>query len=382
MKRKFNSNRDGNFINFHPGQKMNNSQTWISRILVYLLVITLFPFGFSSCNEYLDKTILADINENDVFTTYDKFEGYVETMYNDIVDPIHMGSNYGEFNNGDDNVSSNKQYWLNADYWYVMGNNNTQYYNSGATRSAGTWNGNSAVRQQAIWQNSWFGIRAANQCLAHLDQLVDATDDQKKLIEGQALFFRGYFHWELMKAWGNVPFVDTVFAATDDMRVPQKGLYNTAEKIVADLQRAAELLPANWDDPIECPSGQRTIGQNKIRPCKGMALANMAECLLYCGSPLFNGVETGSYTYNVNYCKRAAAAAAKVIDIANSGLYKLEPWATYKNNFFRKDNRFPWTKEIIFNGPNRGDGRYFLDNFVFWPGQRRKLLRCSYPELC
>lgn len=328
-------------------------------IVYFLFLALLMP----SCEDYLDKTIKADISEADVFTTYDKFQGYVETMYDDIVDPIHkaMGS-FAEFNNGDDIVPTRVMGWIEGDYFKLIGNNVSQYYNSAATRCSGTWSGNSAVRQQAIWQNSWFGIRAANITLAHLNDLVGATDEQKNLIAGQAYFFRGYFHWELMKAWGNIPFIDTVFTADDEMKVPQKGLYVTAEKIVQDLQKAADLLPENWDQTVV---GAKTPGQNSKRANKGMALANAAECLLYCGSPLFNGVETGNYTYNTAYCQRAAEAAWRVLEIAGHGVYGLEPWATYKNNFYAKNSKFPFTKEIIFNGPNRGDCRYFTSSFTF-----------------
>jgi len=363
MKRIFrlNSNRDVNLYELNPAQKTNNFRIKTYRIIL-LLLVSLIPTAFWSCEDYLEKTQAADISETDVFSTFDKFQGYVETMYDDMVDPIHTGNSYGEFNNGDDILPTRNFGWLTGDYFTVMSDNNTPYYNSGATRCSGTWASNGATRLQAIWQNSWFGIRAANISLAHLNDLVDASDEQKDLIEGQSYFFRAYFHWEMMKAWGNIPFIDTVFTPSDEMRVPQEGLYVTAEKIVKDFQRAAELLPEDWNSTV---TGQRTLGQNNTRATKGMAMANMAECLLYCGSPLFNGTETGSYTYNTDYCKRAAAAAWKVIEIANKGVYALEPWATYKNNFFKKNNTFPVTKETIFNGTNRGDGKSFVNGFTF-----------------
>lgn len=329
------------------------------RKILYLLII-FASLTLWSCEKYLDKTQKADVSENDVFSTFINFQGYVETMYDDIVDPIHLQSSFGEFNNGDDVISNRGSNWLNGNYFGVISSGNSQYYNTNAIRSSGTWNGTSAIRNDAIWQNSWFGIRAANMTLLHLKDLIDATDEQRQLIEGQAYFFRGYFHWELMKAWGNIPFNDTVFAASSDMKIAQEGLYKTAEKIVKDLQKAADLLPVDWDLTV---TGKVTLGKNFGRATKGIALANMAECLLYCGSPLFNGVETGNYTYNVDYCKRAGDAAWQIIQIANDGVYALEPWATYKNNFFKKNNTFPITKEIIFSPPQRGNSRYFGSSF-------------------
>lgn len=328
---------------------------------VFYLIIIFAAVSQWSCKKYLEKTPTADISEADVFSTFNKFQGYVETMYDDVVDPIHLQNSFGEYNNGDDIIPTRFRGWMEGDYWYVMTSGKSMFYNANATRGTGTWSDEPATRNEAIWQNSWFGIRAANTTLAHLNDLV-GTDEERQLIAGQAYFFRGYFHWELMRAWGNIPFVDTLYAADADMKIPQMGLYITAEKIIKDFQKAADLLPADWD---QTTVGQQTLNKNIARATKGMALANMAECLLWCGSPLFNGVETGNYTYNVDYCKRAGDAAWQVIQLANQGVYALEPWATFKNNFMRKDGRFPMTKEIIMSPPQRGDGRWFNSCFTF-----------------
>ena len=327
----------------------------------YILII-FASFSLWSCKDYLDKTLQADISEEDIFSTWEKFQGYAETMYDDVVDPIHLSSSFGSFNYADDNIPIRTFGFIEGDYFKVISRAVTQYYNTSAVRSRGTWSGNSIIRQMAIWQNSWFGIRAANQCLAHLKYLVDATDEQRQLIKGQAYFFRGYFHWELMKAWGNIPYVDTVFTAVSELKVKQLGLYITAEKILNDLKTAEDLLPEDWDDIV---SGQPTLGKNFGRPTKGQALALQAEALLFCGSPLFNGIETGNYVYNTDYCKRAAEAAWKVIEIANNGKYALTTWANYFNNFFTKNSTFPVTKEIILSPPYRGTGYYFQTPCTF-----------------
>ncbi len=327
-----------------------------------IFVLALFTFICStSCKKYLEKTPVADVSEKDVFTSFNTYQGYVETMYDDIVDWVHLTNRFAEFNWGDDIIPTRKQGFIEGDYFFVMANGNSPYYNTAATRSSGAWN-NNLTRRHAIWQNSWFGIRAANIALAHLTDLVDATEEQKRFLEGQAYFFRGYFHWELMKAWGAIPYVDKVLAADDDMRIPQMNLYATSEKVLADLQKAADLLPIDWD---QTATGQTTLDINIGRATKGMALSVKAECLLFNGSPLFNGVATGSYTYNTEYCKKAAEAAWQVIELANQGVYELQPWATYSSVFFTKNNTIPHSKEIIFKHQQRGNTRYFSSSFTF-----------------
>ena len=334
---------------------MNMHRTIKYVMIVFALSVT------TACEDYLEKTPVADVSDDDVFRSFDTFQGYVETMYDDIVDWVHLSNRFAEFNWADDIIPTRKQGFIEGDYFWVISNGNSPFYNTNATRSSGAWN-NNLTRRHAIWQNSWFGIRAANISLERLPELVNATEEQRRLIEGQAYFFRGYFHWELMKAWGAVPYIDKVFAADDDMRVPQLNLHVTAEKIIADLQKAADLLPLDWD---MTETGQLTLGINRGRATKGMALSVMAEALLFNASPLFNGVATGSYTYNTDYAKRAADAAWQVIQIADQGIYELEPWDTYSSIFFTKNNTIPRSKEIIFKHQQRGNSRYFTSSFTF-----------------
>lgn len=322
--------------------------------IVPILIIT-------SCTDYLDKTIEADITEENVFANFNTFQGYVETLYDDIVEWVHLTNSFGEFNWGDDIIPTRKQGFIEGDYWFVIGSGNSPYFNSNAKRDNRPWN-NNITRRHGIWQNSWYGIRAANISIKNLPRLTYATDEQRRFIEGQAYFFRAYFHWEIMKAWGDIPFIDTVLNPDDDMKVATLGLYETIEKVIADLDKAEELLPFNWDDT---ETGQPTKGFNVGRATKGMALAVKAECLLYAASPLFNGVVNRTYNYNSDYCKRAAETAWKVIQLANQGYYGLESWETYSQIFFTKNNQIPRSKEIIFKAPNRGSSRYFTSSFTF-----------------
>ena len=78
-----------------------------------------------------------------------------------------------------------------------------------------------------------------------------------------------------------------------------------------DFQRAAELLPIDWDNTA---AGNRTKGNNAFRPNKIWALSYLGKSLLYAGSPLMvNGGENSNRSYDADYCKRAADALGKVL---------------------------------------------------------------------
>jgi len=301
-----------------------------------------------SCKRYLDKTIKADIQGDQIFTNFVTFEGFVEKLYCNV--PDFGRPSYGnvnpEWNWGDDVIGTFATF-RNGDLWSIQ----NPYIGGGEQACT-----NTSTTNKSIWNNGWVGIRGANIAIAHLGNLIDATAEEKNVIKGQAYFWRGYFHFQIMKQWGSIPYLDTVFSPADEMKVPVLNLYVTGEKALADLQTAVDLLPVDWDATVV---GQPTEGNNRGRLTKGIALSFLAEAQLWLGSPLMNGVATGSYTYNTDYCKKAAASAWKVIELANQGVYALEPWATYKDIFARRDATEPRSKETIFKCPFYGEVNTF-----------------------
>jgi hypothetical protein len=142
------------------------------------------------------------------------------------------------------------------------------------------------------------------------------------------------------------------------MKEPRLTYHQTAERIIKDYDKALQLLPEDWDETV---TGSQRPGANKGRATKGVVLAYKAKLLLYAGSPLMNKFSGGDYTYNVEYCKRAAAAAWEMLQLADkvSGgkkRYELVPWAKYSDNFYTTDGTYPWTSETIWERMDRAYG--------------------------
>ena len=310
--------------------------------IIFFLGLFISCFFMSSCEDYLDKTLKADVNPDAIFTTFPTFQGFVERLQCDVVDFANSPRNGTPWNYGDDINNGGYKDLQNGNYWSIVaGSIWTQYcYPSNYVR------GCAISQNRGIWNNGWGAIRDCNIAIAHFDDLKEATQDEKDVIKGQVYFLRAYFHWQIMKQWGNIPYSDKAFAPTDEMKIPQLSLYATAEKILADFQKSIEFLPVNWD---AASYGQATLGINRGRLTKGMVYGYMAEMQLWCGSPLFNGTMTGDYSYNADYCKKAAASAWKVIELANQGVYALDPWETYNDNFKTNNSTEPArSKEIVF----------------------------------
>lgn len=306
---------------------------------------------FLGCEDYLDKAPDSDITQEEVFETFIPFQGFVEEMYQCIIDIATRPMwGLGTWTWGDETISENN--------WDVAFNDNGNYlgtvYNTGLSPFFGLTSTASGPRQKrGYWDAGWYGIRKANIALKNIDDCSSCTEEQKKLLAGQAYFFRAYFHFEILRAWGGIPYIEQVFSPTDEMRYPRLTYHETAKKITEDLKKAAELLPVDWD---QTQTGQPYAGQNKLRLTKGAAYGYLGKNLLYAASPLMNGVSTGNYSFDTELCKEAATAFQEVIKLADQGVYVLEPWEKYSDNFYKVDGTVPLGKEIIFSNPVSGVG--------------------------
>lgn len=329
---------------------MNNSVK-----LALATSIILIVFGLPSCKKYLDRPLDANISEKDVFTSFRSFQGFTEELYSCLPDMSKSTWN-NEWNTGDDILSTtNANYRLSSEF----DNGNYRAWQTGGGGWDNSWlddrtastNPNEA-HDKGLWPLAWYGIRKANLGLANLDMLSNATQNEKDVIRGQLLFFRGFFHFQLMSFWGGLPYIDTVLSSSARLELPRLSYRETALKAAKDFEDAAALLPSNWDNS---PVGQATMGNNQQRVTKSMALGFKGKNLLYAASPMMNQSSTGNAVYDVELCKQAADAFARVIKMSETGesYHKLLPWDKYSENWFTISNysKHPGYPEVIFGPP-------------------------------
>ena len=325
---------------------MKKYKKHLSKILFFALITSIL--GLVSCTDYLDKAPQSDIEESDVFKNFRNFQGFVEELYNRI--PLMTGVEYHScWNLGDEEIWEITEDRLLANQ---IDNGNfkgweTAYYSM--FRPGDTDNtGGGARMTKRWWTNAWKAIRKANVGIANLDRFIDGTQEERDLLAGQLYFFRGWYHFMMMQYWGGLPYTDQVLTPDMVFRFPRLNYQETAEKVAGDLEKAAKLLPVDWD---QTTVGKVTLGKNNLRINKVMALAYLGKNLLWAGSPLMNQESTGNRSYNVEYCKRAADAFAEALQLCEStGRYELADFSNYSNLFYtyQQSGRLPGLKEVIF----------------------------------
>src|SRR5437588_3141502 len=102
------------------------------------------------------------------------------------------------------------------------------------------------------WSSMYEGISRANATIRLLNQVRAAkpgeiSDADAASIQGEAIFLRAHFHFELWRMWGNIPYY--VETDTVDFRKPNDasaaaGITAVGNQIIADLNTAIGLLPA------------------------------------------------------------------------------------------------------------------------------------------
>lgn len=334
-------------------------------------------YGFASCTDYLDKTPDSNVSSDQAFKNFTNFQGYVEEMYNCIPS---KESNYWctTFNWGEDEIMNTGLGDSHVTAHFDLGDYRHWYGDQQSFLHTDGLNPTSTDKYSHSLEHAWYCIRKCNLGLANLDKMTDCTQEEKNIIKGQLLFFRAWWHEEMIAFFGGMPYVDTVLDGSQALTLPRLTFQECAKKCAEDFRAAADLLPNDWD---KTTVGKKTLGKNELRITKVCALGYMGKVLLWAASPLNNlKAEVGAskngdtYKYNVELAAQAADALGEALAQVNSGktpyalaeykysnIYDHVAKDGSKSNFSEifyttgKNWKQPGTTEAILRGPYIGE---------------------------
>ncbi len=192
---------------------------------------------------------------------------------------------------------------------------------------------NSSDALTGIWDQSYKGVRNANDVLSYLEWAKsNLTDAQYKTFDAEARVLRAFYYMQIWKFYGNVPFY------MENLKTPyiaeQKSANEVYSTVIADLETAIaeNALPMQWDD------------ENLGRVSQATAYMIYAEMVMY-----------------QNDDSRYAKALSYMNEIIGSGKYNLNP--DYANIFLESGE---WTSESIFEISYKDDGavRSWNDGYI------------------
>ncbi|MEL6536325.1 MAG: RagB/SusD family nutrient uptake outer membrane protein [Bacteroidota bacterium] len=274
------------------------------KLKVYKYALPLVAvLGLASCSEDpLDLQPLSDIGGNGYYQNGDEVESGVVAIYDGLQQLPMREFALTEMRSDNTRTKSSEGDWAQF-----------QDYNVAPTN----------VVISSYWADNYNVIFRANVVLANLDVVEDAGAAAQ--FEGEAKFARALAHFNLVRAYGDVPMVDRVIIQSDTDYFDRDPVATVMGQIEADLADAAGLLPGNSD---------MIYG----RASQGAAQALLAKVHLT----------------NGNY----SAAQSLLETVINSGEYALEE--DYADVFYSEGN-----DEVIFAIPYLNDDAVESQDFSF-----------------
>ncbi|MDR0546961.1 MAG: RagB/SusD family nutrient uptake outer membrane protein [Dysgonamonadaceae bacterium] len=288
-----------------------------------MVIIILMTFAIVSCSDFLerDKKIDTNLTYEQIFSDPHLAAGFLNDAYSNLPD-------------GFNRIDST-----------LLASACDEAEHSDAGSEVRLFNNNSisaSYNPDDAWDKMYAGIRKCNIFLKELDGLIalhnSIAENDRPNYRGQALFLRAFYHFELLKRYQNIIYVDTVIDAFNENEAfafSQIDFQDAVNRIAADCDSATALLP----DKI-------TTDENKGRPAKAAPMALKARMYLYAASPLNNPAN------DITLWERAEKAAQDIYD--KKGTFGI---ALMDKGSFGKIFTEPYNKEIIFStqASNRND---------------------------
>ena len=304
-----------------------NMKIFVNKIKYSLLGVIAF-FGVSGCN-FLDVDPELGLSDEEVFGSYSAFRKYFDWIYESNggknMERIHIAYPfyYDLF----------QQYafsWYNTTDISDAGRMGVsqQYFKQGALTQdfleKVTFDTGKADNKP-IAKAMFSTIRRCNMTIAHIDECLNITEEQKNDLLGQAYALRGFAHFTLCRLFGGMPYLDHVIEADEEWDLPRLSTHETFTKAAEDLKTGYEMMVAAGVARRNTPEN---LVSGTVDEINGIAAIGIrSRVLLYAASELHN--ERGAEDWVV-----AAEAAAEALKAALDAGFTLLSKEKYTNNFY------------------------------------------------
>lgn len=305
-----------------------------------------------SCSDYLDKESDTELTLDGVFNSKTKTEQWLAGCYSMIPDPLWGFQRDLGWEILADDMSPSER-WRNYG-WEVI------------PFALGSWSTNTNWGP-GYWATLPQKIREINILIENVKPMPEQkfTEDDVKLMIGEARFLRAYYYSLLINTYGPVPFSPEEITPVDynlsDLLIGQTPFDEIVNWIDKELDDVSKILPSSYVD-----------GRKYGRATSIMCKAVRARMLLFAASPLVNGNtdyadhvdKEGNHlfstTYDANKWKIAADASKELIQFAEAAGHSLyielnsngtiDPFISCQNLFFKEASK--GNTEVLFARPS------------------------------
>jgi len=281
---------------------------------IKLLTFISIVFVFCSCDDLIEPAIENNRGLKDMYAEAEYAQGILLNAY------TRLPGNSWSFNDvaTDDAVTND----INSNYLKV---------------ATGQWTANFNPLDQ--WTNSKSAIQYLNIFLAEADKVKWAKDDNvsvlfKNRLKGEAYGLRALYMYYLLQAHAGVaangellgvPVLLEPQSSTSNFNVGRSSFEDCMKQLYADVAKAVELLPLDFEDAATLPPGydnladyNRVFGQYaRQRMSSRIAQVVRAQAALLAASPAFSSGSTTAW-------ESAAKYAGELLNL-NGGIAGIDP---------------------------------------------------------
>ncbi|MBQ8452274.1 MAG: RagB/SusD family nutrient uptake outer membrane protein [Prevotella sp.] len=292
------------------------------KIKTYLGLALCMAGGLVSCNDdYLDQTVITDLNEDVIFADSTYASGFLTQIYTDI-----------GFDTDGDRFGGHNTLWSNGGLQVACDEAEFRPSASITTGMAfATGTVNPVTVTDDAWKTCYADIRACNKFLSRIADTPMLESTRQQYI-AECRFLRAWYYYVLVRHYGGVPLLGDVLYGPDDEVKYDRDTYEACIKYIADEVNA--VLAMNVLRP-------RTSGSTNGRINEACCYGLLSRMYLDAASPLHNGSGFGTEdtkdllgypTYDKERWLRSIEASRRIMTMT-AGDYRLyEVHADSDNN--------------------------------------------------
>lgn len=190
-----------------------------------IITLVILTFGFTSCNNYLDRTPLDKNSDATNWTSEASLETYAWSLY----------ENFSGYGNG----------WTRGQY--LSTGLTDDYCSDGYVQPT-----QNIPSSSSTWNNGYTEIRRANILLNRVDRIPDLAVKNANHWRGVARFFRGMKHFELVRVFGDIVWIDSEIDIDDAAALSRKrdNRVEVMKKVCEDLEFAGNNCRFTTDNTV------------------------------------------------------------------------------------------------------------------------------------
>jgi hypothetical protein len=193
------------------------------KTITYIIIACSILLG--ACSKMLDIQPTDSISSNEAI----KDKSGVEKAIYGSYDAFQMAGLYGRNRVILGDLAADNLVWTGTNMDYSQVDNNNVSIDNGII--------------DGMWTGAYDGINRVNNILAALPGIGDLTDNERNQYEGEALFMRALFHFNLLTYFGGVPIKTEPTLDVNNIDQPRNSVDEVFEQIISDLGAAELKLP-------------------------------------------------------------------------------------------------------------------------------------------